>query len=81
MKINKVIHTGSKLKVLRIKAKLTAQELADKADLDRATVSLIENGHRSPRPETAIKLAIGLGLEVESAEEAAQLLGLKLASN
>jgi len=43
---------------------LTQEQLAELAGTDRASLSLIETGHRTPGIETLQKLASGLGVEV-----------------
>lgn len=81
MKLAKARLTGNKLKVYRVKRKLTAAELSEKSGVDRAAISNIENNHRRPRPETVLKLAFALGFEVESAEEAAEILGIQMSKS
>lgn len=78
MKLAKARQTGNKLKVYRVKRKLTAAELSEKAGVDRAAISHIENNRRRPRPETVLKLAFALGFEVDSAEQAAEILGIQM---
>ncbi|MFH0881667.1 MAG: helix-turn-helix transcriptional regulator [bacterium] len=53
---------GRNLRALRIRAGLTQKQLADLARLDRATISLIENGRESPRAHTVVTLAEVLGV-------------------
>jgi len=48
---------GVKLKRARINAGKTQLELAKESGIDRATISLIENGHENPRTDTVLKLA------------------------
>lgn len=48
---------GASLRRLRKQAGLTQQTLANRAEIDRATVSLIENGHEEPRTDTVRRLA------------------------
>jgi len=43
---------------------MTQYELADASGVDRATISLLENGHRRPTMETLEKLAPALQAEV-----------------
>lgn len=50
------------LRALRKRARLTQQQLADLAGLDRATISQIENGRESPRTSTVVGLAQVLGV-------------------
>lgn len=60
---------------------MTAAELAEKAGVERGSISYIENNRRRPRPETVLKLAFALGFEVESAEEAAEILGIQMSKS
>lgn len=55
----------TRLKALRLEKKLTLQELAVKAGLNAATVSLIENGHRKAQLVTLHKLAGALDVPVQ----------------
>jgi DNA-binding XRE family transcriptional regulator len=78
--------TGNKIKVLRVKAGMTAGELAEAAKLDRSTISALENNLWKPKKETAINLALVLKRkiepdqpDIESAEDAADYLGVELA--
>ncbi len=57
---------GRNVAVQRLKAGLTQEELADRADMHRTEVSLIENGGRKPRLETILKLAGTLGTPAET---------------
>jgi len=56
------VRLGQNLQAARKRAGLTQKQLADLAKLDRATISLIENGHESPRAHTVITLAQVLGV-------------------
>lgn len=44
-------------------AKLSQEELADRAEIHRTQVSMIEGGKRMPRLDTLIKLAGALGID------------------
>ena len=57
---------SAKLKLLRIQAKLTLEELADATDLTRSYVSKIERGIATPSIGAALRLAGALGVPVES---------------
>jgi transcriptional regulator with XRE-family HTH domain len=57
---------GRNVAAQRMKAGLTQEELADRADMHRTEVSLIENGGRKPRLETILKLAGTLGIPTET---------------
>jgi len=48
------------LRAARKKAGLTQGRLAERSGIDRATISLIENGHEAPRSDTIQKLAAAL---------------------
>ena len=50
------------LRDLRTKAGLSQEALADACDLHRTEISLLERSKRSPRLETIVVLARGLGL-------------------
>lgn len=70
---------GSKLKTLRKGRKLTQQELADKLNITRCTVSNYEVGRRSPHISELKRLAdfYGVGLDyfgVTSTDEVFDLL-------
>ena len=56
---------GKKLKHLRQSKKLTQQEIADKANITRSTISNYEIGRRTPHHNDLLKLAkiFGVGLE------------------
>jgi len=47
---------------LRVRADISQEELAFRADIHRTQVSLIEGGERLPRLETLVKLAGALGV-------------------
>ncbi len=46
----------------RVRAKLTQQELAARAGLERSYLSLLEAGKRMPGVEIIFRLAAGLGV-------------------
>lgn len=56
---------GSKIKHLRKSRKLTQQEVADKVDIKRSTISNYEIGRRTPHLKDLQKLAetFGVGLD------------------
>lgn len=60
----KKINFGANLKEARLKAELTQDELARKAKIKKAHVSLLEAGERSPSMATASRLAAALGLRL-----------------
>jgi len=47
----------NKLKVLRVKNKMTQEELANKLDVTRQTIISIENGRYTPSLPLAFKIA------------------------
>jgi len=47
-------------------SRLTQEELADRCDLHRTEISLLERGGREPRLGTLVKLASALGVSVET---------------
>ncbi len=51
------------LRTLRERAGLSQEKLADRCDLDRTEISLLECGKRLPRLDTLVLLARGLGLD------------------
>lgn len=55
---------GMKLKLERVKRKLSQEALAELADLNRRTISTIETGDNVPSIVTAGRLAKGLGIEL-----------------
>ncbi|MFJ8146994.1 helix-turn-helix domain-containing protein [Streptomyces sp. NPDC096048] len=55
---------GDRLRLLRHRAGLTQQTLAERAGIDKQAVSLIENAHQSPRLDTLWHLASALGMSV-----------------
>ena len=54
------------LVVARRASGLTQDELADRCDLHRTEISLLERAGREPRLGTLVKLAGSLGVSVES---------------
>lgn len=70
---------GKKLKTLRKGRKLTQQELSEKLDLSRATISNYEVGRRSPHLSELKRFAefYGVGLDyfgVDASDESFELL-------
>ncbi|MDK0520404.1 helix-turn-helix transcriptional regulator [Streptomyces sp. ML-6] len=57
-------HVGEQIRAHRLAANLTQQALAESAGLEKQTVSLIENGHQSPRIDTVWRIARALGVSV-----------------
>ncbi len=54
----------NKLLQLRLKAKLTVKELAEKADVSPTTITRLENNALRSHPITIAKLADALGAEI-----------------
>ncbi len=57
---------GRNLRAMRAFRGLAQEELGEKAGMDLASISLLENGYRRPRRSTVVKLAEALGIEVET---------------
>jgi transcriptional regulator with XRE-family HTH domain len=55
---------GRSLAAQRMRAGLSQEELADRADMHRTAISLSETGKRVPRLDTLLKLAGALGVSV-----------------
>jgi transcriptional regulator with XRE-family HTH domain len=62
--------TGEKIRKFREVYGLTQEELAEKVEMNRAYLSLIEAGHRRVTYETAVRLADVMRLPVEELYEA-----------
>ena len=61
--INKQI--GIKIKLLRTKSQFSQEKLAEKADMNKNTIGLIERGEISPSIETLYKIANALNIELK----------------
>ncbi|WP_243369194.1 helix-turn-helix domain-containing protein [Microvirga solisilvae] len=55
---------GENVRLLRLQANLTQQEVADRIGVDRAHVSALEAGTRNPTLLTLWHLALALGVEI-----------------
>lgn len=55
----------TRFKELRLKHNVLQVELAQRADIDRCRLSLIENGHLVPRPDELERIARALGVSIE----------------
>lgn len=55
---------GENLRDARHRADLSQDELAGRADIDRAAISTYEHGGREPNLRTIVKLAHALGVPV-----------------
>ena len=56
---------GEQLLKLRERRKLSQKQVADSAGIDVSSIKHYEHGRRSPRADTAIKIAACLGTTVE----------------
>lgn len=54
---------GKKIAVLRKKQRLTQEDLAGAAEIDRSFLSEIENGHKNLSVDTLKKIADALGIK------------------
>ena len=59
----------ARLKLIRERKALTQRELAEKAGINRVTITRIENGYDQPFPATVRKLADALGVRPEDLME------------
>ncbi len=59
------IQVGNRVKVARIEADLTQQELAEKASVTRQTIGLIESGKYNPTIQLCLLLAHILGKRLD----------------
>lgn len=66
--ITSVAEIGPALRTLRMKAGLTIERLALKADVSTATVAFIETGRRMPSPAMLLSLLSVLGAELSISE-------------
>lgn len=56
---------GGKIKALRLGRGLTQQQLADKLNINRSTISNYENGNREPRLNELAAIAEALGVSTD----------------
>lgn len=56
---------GNNLRRLRQAADLSQEELGYRSSLHRTEIGLLERGARTPRVDTLIKLASGLGIRID----------------
>jgi transcriptional regulator with XRE-family HTH domain len=61
------IHFGENLRCLRKRAEISQEELGLRASLHRTEIGLLERGARTPRIDTLIKIATGLGVRIDCA--------------
>lgn len=59
----------ARLKLVRERKALTQQQLAEKAGVNRVTITRLEHGNDQPFPTTVRKLADALGVEPEDLME------------
>jgi len=57
------LQTTTRLRELRDRASLSQEELAERADVSRATIADLERGKRTAQPKTRRKLAKALGVQ------------------
>ena len=57
---------GRVVRDARSKLGLSQEELADKCDLHRNAIGLIERGERTPTLDTILAIALGLGISASS---------------
>lgn len=57
-------HFGKVVREVRLQRRLSQEILAERAQLDRTFVSMIERGIRNPTLETAKRLANALGIRL-----------------
>jgi transcriptional regulator with XRE-family HTH domain len=70
---------GATIKLLRLEAGLTQEQLAHEVGINTSEVSLLENGKRNPKWETMKRLASGLGVSCARLVGLAEMLDLELA--
>ena len=63
---------GVQLRALREKRELSQEDLADRAEVDRTYISILERGLKSPTLETMEKICAALGTVPERVIEAAR---------
>ncbi len=66
------LEIGSVLRVMREKLGISQEEVAERADVDRTYVSILERGLKSPTLETFEKICVALGTLPERVIEAAR---------
>ena len=70
---------GENLKLARLRRKLSAQQVAERAGVSRSTLSLMENGSAGSSLGKLLQVLVVLGLEADLAKVAADdVLGRKL---
>lgn len=55
---------GATIAKLRTQKRLTQEQLAERAGLDRMTVAFVEGGRRWPRPSTLVAMAEALDVRL-----------------
>ncbi len=63
---------GSRVRQARVKANMTQADLASASEVGRVTLARIERGDQSPRYDTLLSIARGLGCPVEDLLSASQ---------
>lgn len=54
---------GRTIRSLRLKQKMSQEEYAERADVHRNYIGLVERGERTPNLRNLVKLARGLGIK------------------
>lgn len=57
---------GERIEAARKKKGLTQEELAERVNVSQSMINHIENGNKKPSLETAVALAIELGVTLDS---------------
>ncbi len=61
---NALLDLGQKIKKFRLKKGLTQYELADKCDMNRNYIGMLERGERNPTYSTLLAVVKGLDIEL-----------------
>lgn len=56
---------GDRIRDIRTKKNLTQYELADKCDINRNYIGMLERGERNPTFLTLLKIAKGCGVKIK----------------
>ena len=66
MKTNLLIEFGQRIRVLRLAAGISQEELAEKAGLHRTYIGMIERGEKNITLKNLVKIAKALGKKASS---------------
>lgn len=62
-----IVHSvGRRVRQLRVAARMTQEQLAERADISVSFLSMIERGERAPHLETLERLARGLEIQLDA---------------